>query len=347
MSGSGFNFSTGPTPPVPDVALWKWDTTGPLALPIGFPVSGVGGVSGSTFYSQTKTGLLMSDLQAYVGVPLVYNGNPPSPVSPETAQQWIRYAEDTVEQETSILLCQTWVASPPAQSTIAATAIGIQTNSGKGFQVRGFDYDLEDAAYDFFFQRAQDEGWVYLTTRYRPVQSISYGGVGGLSADIAGNTAIKNTSFIYPLLNQFFRMPTSWNVEDRDYGYIRYVPATNVQMLPLFAMQLAFMGFAESVPGAIWLQYTAGLTAYDYATRWSFMKQLVLAEAAIIGLNVIQGTVNFGAEAVKLTVDGLNYETKYNPKGAYAGLISSITDRRDKLMFMAKTKVAGPMMAVL
>ena len=59
-------------------------------------------------------------------------------------------------------------------------------------------------------------------------------------------------------------MPPTWFVEDEDFGLIRLVPAANVQMLPLFAMQLAFMGFAESIPGGLWFQYTAGLNNSEY-----------------------------------------------------------------------------------
>ena len=49
------------------------------------------------------------------------------------------------------------------------------------------------------------------------------------------------------------------------------IPPANVQMLPLFAMQLAFMGFAESIPGGLWFQYTAGLNNSDYNGRFSML----------------------------------------------------------------------------
>ena len=133
---------------------------------------------------------------------------------------------------------------------------------------------------------------MYQTLRYRPVQSMGY--------SPANPTAVKNIAFIYPLLNVFFRLPRAWIVEDRDYGLIRMVPATNTQMLPLWAMQLAFMGFAESLPNGLWFQYTAGLTPNDYNSRFSFMKELVLAEAALTALNSIQGTINLGELNPKL-----------------------------------------------
>jgi hypothetical protein len=335
-------FSQGATPLVPTQSLWLWDTSSSLPVVSGYPVG-----PSSTYpsgYAPTKTGLRPQDLQNFIGVPLVYYGNPPIPVSPGTAQDWIRQAEDTVEQQTSILLCQTWVASPPAQTAQIAEACGLLVNTESEFQIRGYDYDLEDAAYDFQFPRAQDEGWLYYTLRYRPVQSTTYGVVGsGATPATQGITAVKNTSFIYPLLNQFFKMPSSWNVEDRDFGLIRYVPATNTQMLPLFALQLAFMGFNDSVPGAMWLQYTAGLTQYDYSNRFSFMKQLVLAEAAILALMAIQGTINLGAKSLQMTVDGMSYKTDYDIAGPYAGLIKQFTMRRDELMKRAVNLVSGPM----
>jgi hypothetical protein len=143
-------------------------------------------------------------------------------------------------------------------------------------------------------------------------------------------------------------MPGAWFVEDRDFGLARFVPAANVQMLPLFAMQLAFMGFTESVPGAIWMQYTAGLTAYDYTARFSFMKQLVLAQAALTALRSIQGTINLGADSYRMTVDGLLYETKYNGViGPFGALIAQFQTLRDELMHTARSKVSGPMVNVL
>lgn len=339
-SGGNQIISSGSTPLVPTQSLWSWDTTGAIPTATGYPVQ----VSNTypTGFAPTKTGLSADDLCAFAGVPLQYYGNPPRPVAPATLLGWIRYAEDRIEQETSILLCQTWVASPPTQSVQVTQACGLLPNTTSGYQVRGYDYDLEDAAYDFAFPRWQDSGWGYLTLRYRPLQSTTYGIVGGSAATV-GTTAIKNTSFIYPLLSQFFRMPSSWNVEDRDFGMVRYVPATNTQMLPLFAMQLAFMGFSEDVPGAMWLQYTAGLTPYDYQSRYSFMKELVLLEAAITALTTIQGTINLGAKSVQMTVDGMSYKTDYDVRGPFAGLIDMYMKRKQGLMDTAKNLVAGPM----
>jgi hypothetical protein len=324
-------FGQGNTPFIPTQALWLWTT--PTS---GAPIPSVSGYpQGNGVYTNTKTGLQATDLQNFVGVPLYYYGNPPVPVDPSTILGWIRDAEDTVEQDTSILLCQTWVASPPTPTPESTNAVGLLVSSGSGgYQNQGIDYDLPDAAYDFMFSRAQDEGWMYLTLRYRPVQSFSY--------DPLNYTAIKNTAFIYPLLNTYFRMPRTWNVEDRDFGLVRYVPAANVQMLPLFAMQLAFMGFAENVPGAIWLQYTAGLTPFDYNNRFSFMKQLVLAEAATIALSSIQGTINLGTAAMTTQVDGLLQRREFDKLGAYAGLINNFQKMRDRLMDRAKNMVAGP-----
>ncbi len=198
---------------------------------------------------------------------------------------------------------------------------------------------MADAGYDFMFKNAQDEGWMAQTLRYRPLQSVAYSDT--------DYTAIKNTCFVYPLLNTYYRMPTTWNVEDHDFGYVRFVPAANVQMLPLFAMQLAFMGYAESVPGAINFQYTAGLTPFDYQSRWSFMKELVLAEASIRALAAIQGTINLGQLSQRTSVDGLSYEVKFDPNGPYAGLIKMQKSRRKDLMDLARSKVSGPMITFL
>lgn len=336
-------FGQGSTPPVQCGTCWSWNVSGVVPVVAGYPVG-----PSSAFpsgFAPTKTGLMPQDLQNFVGVPLQYYSNPPKPVPPEVIIQWIRNAEDKVEQDTGILLCQTWVASPPAQSPGSAQATGLLLNQSSGTQQLGYDYDKEDNAYDFMFPRAQDEGWMYQSLRYKPVQSLTYNASG--SPATAGYTAVKNISYIYPLLNEFFRVPTGWIVEDRNFGLVRLVPAQNVQMLPLFAMQLAFMGFAESVPGALWFNYTAGLTPLDYQSAYSFMKQYVLAEAAMRALASIQGTINLGIKDSMITVDGLSYKSSYSEKGPFSGLISQFKEQRDELMKMARDKVAGPMLNVI
>lgn len=311
--------------------LWAWDTTGAYPVVSGYPsAAGV---------SPTKTGLTPTDLRQFVGVPLQYYGATPVPVTDAQVLQWIRYAEDKVEQETSILLCQTYVASPPAPTFEAVQANGLIVQDPALGQRQGFDFDLYDTAYDFMFDRAQDNGWMNQVLRYRPVQSMSYS-----SSDY---TAIKGISYVYPLLNTYFRVPPSWFVEDRDYGMVRLVPAQNVQMLPLFALQLAFMGFAENVPGAFWFQYTAGLTPFDYNNRWSFMKQLVLSLAAMQALSSIQGTINMGAKGYQTTVDGLQYKTDYDVRGPFAGLIDNFGKQAADLMRTAGSRVSGPLLGFL
>jgi hypothetical protein len=311
-------------------ALWSWSV----------PVTGSPTVNAFSSSLNTKTGLQPIDLYNYVTVPLQdYSQEPPVPVPPETVLKWIRWAEDWVESSTGLLLCQSYVASPPAVTQQETAALGILPTSSGGYQVYGIDYDIEDAAYDFFYPRARDEGWMIYSLRYKPVKSINY------NPDYPN--AIKQISYIYPLLNEFFRVPPSWQIEDHDFGLLRLVPSTNVQMLPLFAMQLAFMGFAESVPGGIWMQYTSGLTKADYNSRWSFILQLVLAQAAIIALQSVQGTISMGAAEYKMTVDGLQYATRYAANGPFGYLIDQFTKNRDALLATALSKVSGPVFATL
>lgn len=153
---------------------------------------------------------------------------------------------------------------------------------------------------------------------------------------------IAHIAYIYPLLSQFFEIPLSWVVEDNDYGMVRIVPAANVQMLPLFAMQLAFMGFAQSLPQALWFQYSAGLTPVDYISRYNFMKTLVLSEAACIALPILQGSINYGAVKRQLGVDGLVQMIQYPASGAaYGGMIDTFKRQRDELMQTAIDLVRG------
>lgn len=313
---------------VTTAAMWSWSNAGTANAV----------VSGYSSGANTKTGLQPTDLQNFVGVPLqLFNTKPPTPVPPNQQLQWLRWAEDWVEATTGLLLCQSWIASPPANTPAQALASGITPTSSGGYQVLGIDYDIEDAAYDFFYPRARDEGWMIYSLRFKPVKDTLY----GPQTPEAAN-AIKNISYIYPLLNEFFRVPPSWQVEDHDFGLIRLVPSANVQMLPLFAMQLAFMGFAESVPGAIWFQYKAGLTKADYSGRWSFIQQLVLAEASCMALRAIQGTINMGVQEYKIFVDGLQYGTRYSPNGPFGYLIDSFTKQRNELLAQAMSKTAGP-----
>ena len=275
----------------------------------------------------TKTGLSTSDLQAFVGVPTVITvPNIPNPVPLTNAQllAYLRRAEDWVEQESGILLAQAWIASPPLSSQ-GLQAVGISSTSNPvSGQIFGVDYDMLDPGYDFFYRRFLMEGWGAQQLRYRPLKTVvSY-------------------AFIYPLLSEFFQIPRTWIVEDWDAALIRIVPSANVQMLPLFAMQLAFMGFAQSLPQGLYMQYVAGLNSVDYNTRYAFMQQLVLATAAIYLLNTLQGSINFGMVRQATSVDGLRYDQSYPSSGAaYQGLITQFTNMQTQLMRTAIDCVRG------
>lgn len=338
MSFSNDTFASGSVPPVLSQALWLWSPS-----VSGFPPV-VSGYPTGKGYSPTKTGLTSGDVANFIGVPLVYNyTNPPTPVASGDVLNWIRYAEDKVEQDTSILLCPTWVAAMPALTPQIAASLSIITSDPSGIQVQGVDYDLSENSYDFMFNRAQDEAWMYQYLRYRPLRNVVWT-PGGYAA--SGITAIKTIAYVYPLLNTYFNVPRSWFVEDQDFGLVRTVPNQNVQMLPLFAMQLAFMGFAENVPGALWMQYTAGLTSIDYQSRFSFMKELVLCEAAITTLGAIEGSINLGLESIQTQVDGLMSRLAFPKTGPYGPLIASFEQRAKRLLSRAEA-TAGLAVSVL
>ncbi len=322
----------GTLPPITAEALWTWNTAGPAPVVVGYPPGGAS--------QPTNTGLMPGDVQNFVGIPLTYYGNPPQPINPLTLIKFIRWAEDRIERETSLLLCQSWVAAPPALQPGSPQSISVIVQGASGQQQQlGLDYDVYDAAYDFFFPRAQDEGWMNYSLRYRPIRSVNYSTI--------DFTAIKRFAYIYPLLNEFFQVPPLWQVEDEDRGMVRLVPATNVQMLPLFALQLSFMGFADSVPGGLWLQYSAGLTSADLQSRYSHVAQLVLAYAAIQALQSVSATINLGAQSTSVGVDGLSYKTAYPVKGPYSGLIDYFVAMSKQLLIDVKSKIAGPPFTVL
>ena len=302
----------------PSVAQWNWsNVTFPSGKIFPQPNSYATGLP-------TKTGLMPADLQNFIGVPLVIvGGASPCALDGQALINIIRQAEDWVETNSGVLLSQSWVASPPVVNPqeIAATGTAVTTASG---QVQGIDYDVLDIGYDFFYRRFLAQGWGITQMRYRPLLSV------------------VNMSFIYPLLSEFFVIPLSWVVEDRDAAMVRLVPSANTQMLPLFAMQLAFMGFAESLPQAMWFQYLAGLTPVDYATRFQFVYPLVLSAASLIALRTIQGSINAGAVKRQISVDGLSQSIAYPSSGqAYGGLITAFQNQVDQYMRTMTDLVRG------
>lgn len=326
----------------PTGALWTWNIqAGHAPVVSGYSTVPSGG--GSGFY--TKTGLTPADLRTYAVIPIQVYTTPPTPIPDSTLLQWIRWAEDEVEQDSGVKLCQTWIAAQPADTSMSANAMNLQPVSG-GYQQLGLDYDFYEPAYDFFFPRAQDEGWLYQKLRWKPVQRVNYTDPSGVAATMI-KTGVRDISFFYPLLNAFFGVPPSWFVEDSTRGLIRLVPSTSVQMLPLYALQLATLGFAQNVPGGLWIQYTAGLTANDYNSQWSFVRQLVLARALAIGFGLIQSSLNFGALETQITVDGLSYKTRWSERGPFYAFIKNQQETDAKLMKALKSKVAGPVIGML
>jgi hypothetical protein len=320
-------------PLIETAAQWTWDTTGAQPVVTSYP----GG-------KPTKSGLMPADLAAFIQLPLQSFANPPVPVSDATAIQWIRWAEDEIETETNIRLCQTWIAAPPTRSRQETGLLNI--GAKYNYQQLGVDFDYREAAYDFFFERAKEEGWLYQRLRWRPVKGVDLCDPTGI-VNPNNYVGLKNVAFIYPLLNEFFRIPQSWVVEDQNRGLIRMVPAVSVQLLPLVAMQLAFMGFATSVPGGLWYQYTAGLTSNDYNSTWSFMQQLVLAKAGVIALTLLQTSLNMGDLETLTQADGLALKTRYGEKGPFFATINNMSIMSDRLLKRAKQMGGGVFIGVL
>jgi hypothetical protein len=322
--------------PVPTKALWTWSqpVSGQEAQVVSFPT-----IKGCP----TKSGVQAKDLEQYMQIPLVQAGPPPQAIPVDTITGWIRYAEDDIEAQTNVRLCQTWMAAPAAKSSQETQALNLAVSGA--YQQPGIDYDVEEPGYDFFFDRWRDEGWGYMRLRNRPVKSVSYYDPSGFES--SNFTGMKNVAFIYPLLNEYFRMPNTWFVEDQNRGLIRFVPATSVQMLPLFAMQLAFMGFAQDVPQGLWFQYTCGLTASDYRSDWSFMRELVLAKAAIRAFSAIQTGINLGAMEVHTIADGLSQRIRYSEKGPFGAQIAQENTIVTSLLKRAKAKGGGFHMGIL
>lgn len=135
----------GITPPEPKAqALWGWTTT---TYPNNYSWP-----TPSTFGTgfATKTGLQSQDLQNFLGVPTIIQGNPPVSMSNDQLMGLIRQAEDWVETTSGIMLTPTWIASPPIATASEVIATGVDTTSPQG-QVLGIDYDYIDIGYDFIY----------------------------------------------------------------------------------------------------------------------------------------------------------------------------------------------------
>lgn len=313
---------------IPAAALWSWDTATTPGQPV--PTSFGGG-------SATKSGATPDMLRQFARAPLQTYSTPPVPMLNAELLAYIREAEDYVEQVTGCLLCPTFVSSPPAKSAQASAAQNLAPASADGIMRLGVDYDREDAGYDFQMDRFRETGWGLQQLRYKPLRNIS-------TTDI---TAIKSIAFTYPLLTQHFPIPPSWYVEDHDAALVRIVPSANLQMLPLYALQLSIGGFADDLPGGIGIQYTAGLTQTDYASRFGFVRRLVLAVAAVLALTAIQGGISEGVVKFSTMQDGVQFGTEYDKSGPYAGVIKQFASVADDFLEKMRNLVSGPALVML
>jgi hypothetical protein len=152
---------------------------------------------------------------------------------------------------------------------------------------------------------------------------------------------------MYPLLNNYYNIDPSWYVETKDFGFLRIVPSRNVQMLPLFALQLAVAGFSNNLPGGWVLMYTAGLAPSDYVGRFSFVKNAISASVCAAILTQLQAGVNQGSQEVTVQADGVATTQKWNAKGAFAGEIAAFQAQYEALKDDAYWLVGGPAITTL
>lgn len=333
MPNQGGPFQGGTQWTTPPQALWTWTVPVSSTTPI---------VSNYSNGQVTKSGIMPSDLQAFMGVPLNLGGPNGTPIPDSQLIQYIRWAEDIIETKNGILLTPAWCAAPP-ELTLSQVQAASVPGINEGMML-GVHYDIAESGYDFFYERAEGEGWLYVQLRNRPIRQFQYGGLAITNEQF---TAVRNYAYVYPLLNQFFQIPPTWVVEDADLGLVRVVPSTNILMLPLFAIEIAVLGFSQSLPGAMHVQYTAGLTASDYNNKWAFMPQYVLAQTAIQVLTTMQLSINYGATDLMFMTDMMRQETKYSPQGAFSGQISAMKEMAKEFYAMTTQLVSGPFIQVI
>lgn len=322
FGGASMQLQVGARPVAPR-AKWTWHLTSgndpSVIYPIAYPPN----------QSPTKTGLMPSDVEQFLGSRIQYYGNTNMiPMNPDTIIQFIRYAEDELERTGSLLLCDTQVAASPIGYddflSIPNIAQSLQIQPVNGYyQQLGLDYDIAEAPYDFFFEGWKDEGWGFNQFRHYPVNRVQMLG------------------FFYPLLNEYFEIPQSWFVLDRESAFLRIVPSANIQELPLFTIMLNFMGFAQTVPGGMIFMYEAGFRPYDYKGRWSIIREAILCRTAASILRSTQVGVNRGVTTMTIHADSLSQTTQYPSEGPFKAYIDEFDRMYKELFLKIKASVSG------
>jgi hypothetical protein len=186
----------------------------------------------------------------------------------------------------------------------------------------GMPYSV-DAPYDYDQDFFWGDKWGFIVTRQKPI------------------IAIQSIVFAYPApTTGFFTIPGDWLRIDQKFGHIRMIPASNAGFAPLNAFVLQALSGSRSIPFAIQITYTAGLTnpRQDYPEILNVVKQRAALNILQFGFLPQSGSISADGLSESMSFDLAKYkeginERLYGPKGANGGLMTAIHGVRLGMLF--------------
>lgn len=143
--------------------------------------------------------------------------------------------------------------------------------------------------------------------------------------------------------------PYGWNTRpipipvDRirlENGLLRFVPGPLGYLLPFSgAVPIMQLNDGSTLPGALEVIYTAGLTARDLANK-PIIKTLIMLEAAILTLTMVQGRIGGGIAEESVGFDGLSNSVRLGRidiLGPLGGLIKAYKANYEELLRSAQS----------
>lgn len=185
----------------------------------------------------------------------------------------------------------------------------------------GQPYDV-DAAYDYDPDFFWGDRWGFIQLRHKPL------------------IAIQSMVFAYPApTTGFFTIPPDWLRTDLKYAQLRLIPASNANIQPLNAFILQALGGSRSIPFAIEITYTAGLSnpKRDYPELLNLVKRRAMLNVLNFGFLPQSGSISADGLSESTGFDirkfdeGIN-ESLYGPKGSNGGLMTAIHGVRSGYM---------------
>lgn len=180
-----------------------------------------------------------------------------------------------------------------------------------------------DAAYDYDQDFFWGEKWGMISARQIPIISI------------------QSIIFAYPApTTGFFTIPNDWVRMDQKYGHIRLIPASNAGFAPLSAFVLQALSGSRSIPFAIQITYTAGLSnpKQDYPELLNVVKRRAMLNVLNFGFLPQSGSISADGLSestgfdIRKFEEGIN-EALYGMKGSNGGLMTALHGVRSGHLF--------------